>query len=85
LIPGRGGDGADSVQHRARRIIVEDLKCRFFRQKGIAERDEYHIWYDRETVSVAWLNDQLMKLGHQWQVELVDEEYQFSDLEELTK
>jgi len=85
LIPGRGGDGADSVQYKARRIIIEDLKCQFFRQRGIAERDEFHIWYDRETVSLGWLNDQLVKLGHRWRVELVDEEYQFADTDELTE
>ncbi len=85
LIPGRGGDGADSVQHRARRIIIEDLKCQFFRRNEIAERDEYHIWYDREVVNLAWLNEQLMKFGHRWHVELVDEEYEFSDIEDLAK
>ena len=67
------------------RIIIEDLKCQFFRQRGIAERDEFHIWYDRETVSLGWLNDQLVKLGHRWRVELVDEEYQFADTDELTE
>jgi hypothetical protein len=75
--PGRGGDAADTPQYKARRIIVEQLKRRFFRAKGLHVADA---WWDRTVVPMYWLNEQLRNDGHHWQVSIVDDEYEFTDL-----
>lgn len=81
--PGRGGDSPDTPQYKARRIIVEDLKLvEFVRQGHPLDRDE--AWYDRSVVSVDWINQALLSLGHRWQMRVVDDEYEFYDVADET-
>lgn len=75
--PGRGGDSVDTPQYKARRLIVENLKERYFRAKSLPMED---VWYDREIVGLDWLNERIKAEGHRWQVSLVDSEYEFTDL-----
>jgi hypothetical protein len=77
---GRGGDGADTTQYKARRLIIEDMKRRFFRRRSLPEQTVHEIWYDREIVSVEHLNHQLGQDGHRWRVTIVDGEYEFTDV-----
>ncbi|MCB4770509.1 hypothetical protein LGR54_18025 [Ancylobacter sp. Lp-2] len=74
--PGRGGDGEDTPQYKARRIIVEQLKRRYFRNKNL---DLAEAWWDRTVVPMGWLNEQLCHEGHRWQASIVDDEYEFVD------
>ena len=76
--PGRGGDAPDTPQYKARRLIIENLKERYFRRSGLPLGD---IWYDRNTASVGWLNKQLEIEGHRWRVSVVDFEYEFTDIQ----
>jgi len=75
--PGRGGDAPDTPQYKARRLIVERIKTRYFARQGLP-LDE--VWWDREIVPLAWVNEQLRADGHLWRVSMVDNEYEFSDL-----
>lgn len=77
-IPGSGGHGADSIQHKARRLILEELKVRYFADHGRSV-DRVEVWYDREVVPLDWLNLRLQTDGHAWSVSVVDHEYEFSD------
>lgn len=77
--PGRGGDKPDSIQHMARRLIVEDLKLRYFIEYRLSKADPHHIWYDREEVPMNWINECLKMQGHQWCAEIVADEYVFLD------
>ncbi|HVZ47064.1 MAG TPA: hypothetical protein VHA82_24870 [Ramlibacter sp.] len=79
LIPGRGGDAGDSPQHIARRLIVEELKLRYFAASGVTY-DRMDVWFDREIVPLAWLNAQLRADGHEWSAAIVDQEYECSDM-----
>lgn len=74
--PGRGGDGVDTVQYTARRLIVEDLKARHLNLRPFSSDD---IWYDR-TTSADRLNELLEDAGHRWRVRIVSGEYEFWDL-----
>jgi hypothetical protein len=78
--PGRGGDAADSLQYKARKLIIMDFKKRYFVAKSIAEADPDHIWYDREIVPLEWLNKTLEMHGFQWRVSVVALEYEFADI-----
>jgi hypothetical protein len=78
--PGRGGDMLDTVQYKARRLIVEDLKLRYFAERRLPTRD---VWWDRDVVPLDWINARLHGEGHRWRAALVDEEYEFTDLPEL--
>ncbi len=73
---GRGGDASDTPQYKARRIIIEELKKDFFHAKSLPLID---VWWDRDTVSLEWLNMRLKELGHRWHTILVDWEYEFRD------
>jgi len=75
--PGRGGDAPDSPQYKARRLIVEQIKKRYFVRQGLP-LDE--VWWDREVVPLAWINEQLEADGHLWRANIVDDEYEFSDV-----
>jgi hypothetical protein len=75
--PGRGGDGVDTPQYMARRIILEHLKRCYLAQRGL---DWAKSWWDREVVPMSWLNSKLLEQGHMWQATTVDDEYEFSDL-----
>lgn len=75
--PGRGGDSPDTPQYMARRIIVEDIKGRYFAQNGLPEGE---VWWDRIVVPLEWINAELMAAGHRWGVTIVDDEYSFSDV-----
>jgi hypothetical protein len=77
---GRGGDGADSPQYTARRLIIEHLKDSYFRANSIAIHRKHEVWYDRAVVPIAWLNEQLALEGHRWRVTVVDYEYEFADV-----
>lgn len=78
--PGRGGDGPDTLQHMARRLIVEDLKLRFFIKNRLTRKDVHHIWYDREEVPLAWINSRLEAEEHKWRAAIVADEYAFSEI-----
>ena len=78
--PGRGGDASDTSQYMARRIIVEDIKLREFRKLTGSENSD-DAWYDREVVSLDWINNSLDDLGCRWNMRIVDDEYEFFDLE----
>jgi hypothetical protein len=77
--PGRGGDSADTPQYMARRLIVEGLKRRFFRNSSPPVLEGDDIWYDRDVVTIVWLNEQLSLEGHRWRVTIVADEYEFVD------
>ena len=79
--PGRGGDAADTPQYKARRIIAEKLKRRYFKAKGLPLADA---WWDRTVVPMDWLNEQLRREGHRWQASIIDDEYEFADLSKDT-
>jgi hypothetical protein len=61
----------------ARRLIVERFKAAYYRAKLLTLKD---IWWDREVVPLAWINQQLMNEGHRWKAKIVDNEYEFEDL-----
>lgn len=73
---GSGGDALDTPQYKARRLIIEFFKERYFREKSLPLQD---VWYDRSVVDLAWLNQQLIAEGHRWTVKIVDSEYEFAD------
>lgn len=75
--PGRGGDSADTAQYKARRIIVEEIKARYFAERGLPQGE---VWWDREIVPLAWIRAELMNAGHRWTAAIVDDEYEFADL-----
>lgn len=74
--PGRGGDAPDTPQYKARRLIVEELKKRYFVNRGLPL---YEVWWDREVVSLAWINEQLEVGGYRWRASVLDDEYEFVD------
>jgi hypothetical protein len=76
--PGRGGDGPDTPQYKARRLIVEWIKKRYLARQGLPA-DE--VWWDREVVPLAWINEQLKADGHLWRASVVDDEYEFTDVD----
>jgi len=75
--PGRGGDAPDTPQYKARRLIVEELKKHYFAHRGLPPDG---VWWDRESVPLAWLNEQLEAEGHHWRAIIIDDEYEFSDV-----
>ena len=75
--PGRGGDGEDTPQYMARRIILEGIKARHILTKSFSRID---VWYDRSVVPLAWMNVELLADGHRWQVRVEDGEYEFHEL-----
>lgn len=75
--PGRGGDAPDTPQYKARRLIVERLKKCYFAAQGLSLDD---VWWDREVVPLAWLNERLKSEGHRWRAIVVDDEYEFPDV-----
>jgi hypothetical protein len=75
--PGRGGDGADTPQYTARRLIVEELKKQFLQALGLPLND---VWWDRQIVPLEWINQRLEENGHRWRTAIVDHEYEFADL-----
>lgn len=74
--PGRGGDGADTPQYKARRLIIEDFKTQYFRSLGLPLTD---VWWDREVVPLEWLNTKLENEDFGWSVAVVADEYEFTD------
>jgi hypothetical protein len=76
--PGRGGDAADTPQYKARRLIVERIKRLYFAKQGLPLEEA---WWDREVVSLAWINEQLAAEEHLWRANTVDDEYEFADVE----
>lgn len=75
--PGRGGDSPDTPQYRARRLIVEQIKKQYFAHQGLP-LDK--VWWDREVAPLAWINEQLEADGYLWRASIVDDEYEFSDV-----
>jgi hypothetical protein len=75
--PGRGGDAPDTPQYKARRLIVEQLKRKYFFRRGLPLGQ---VWWDREIVPLAWINERLEADGHQWRATVVDDEYEFADM-----
>lgn len=75
--PGRGGDSPDTPQYKARRLIVEDIKARYFAERDLPQEE---VWWDREIVPVSWIASELMKGDHRWTLAVVDDEYEFTDL-----
>jgi hypothetical protein len=75
--PGRGGDAPDTPQYKGRRLIVEWIKKRYFARRGLPLDD---VWWDREVVPLAWINEQLEADGHLWRASVVHDEYEFSDV-----
>lgn len=75
--PGRGGDSPDTPQYKARRLIVEQIKMRYFGRLNLPLNE---VWWDREVVSLAWINEQLEADGHLWRASVFDDEYEFSDV-----
>lgn len=75
--PGRGGDAADTPQYMARRLIVEVLKTQYYRARQLPLDD---VWWDRELVPLDWINEALAAGGHSWRADIVDWEYEFTDL-----
>ena len=76
--PGRGGDAPDTPQYKARRLIVEQSKMRYFAHRGLPLDD---VWWDREVVPLSWINEQLEIEGHYWRVSVLDDEYEFTDVD----
>lgn len=74
--PGRGGDGADTPQYMARRLIVEQIKRAYFTSMALPLSEA---WWDREIVPLVWINCQLEADGHLWRATVVDDEYEFTD------
>ncbi len=72
---GRGGDAPDTPQYKVRRLIVEQIKKKYFAQHGLPF-DE--VWWDREIVPLTWINEQIGADGHLWRATIVDDEYEFS-------
>lgn len=58
---GRGGDAPDTPQYKVRRLIVEQIKKKYFAQHGLPF-DE--VWWDREIVPLTWINEQIGADGH---------------------
>lgn len=75
--PGRGGDAPDTPQYKARRLIVEQLKKRYFSLRALPLD---MAWWDREVVPLAWINEQLEANKHLWRASIVDDEYEFFDI-----
>lgn len=75
--PGRGGDAADTPQYKARRLIIERLKRRYFRERDLESSEA---WWDREVVPLHWLREQILRDGHRWAIAVVADEYEFTDL-----
>lgn len=82
-LPGSGGQGPDTAQYRARRLIVEELKLQYFADAGRHET-RVDVWYDRDVVPIEWLNGQLHAQGHRWSTDIVDHEYAFFDIDIVT-
>lgn len=80
LVPGRGGDSADTPQYCARRLILEEHKLRYFAMIGESAK-RIDVWFDRDVVPLAWLNEQLKADGHLWFAQIVDQEYEFRNLD----
>lgn len=78
--PGRGGDAPDTPQYVARKILLMGLKERYFIEQSITPRDLEAVWYDRTIADISWVNETLRMRGHRWQVSIVDDEYEFSDI-----
>lgn len=76
---GRGVDAPDTPQYKARRLIVERIKTLYFARNGRPLKD---VWWDREFVPLAWINEQLKAHGHLWRASVVDDEYEFYDIEQ---
>lgn len=83
--PGRGGDTPDTLQYMARRLVIEDLKLRFFIEHELRRNDPHHVWYDREEVPLTWINSRLEADGHRWRADVIDDEYVFTETTEPTK
>lgn len=80
--PGRGGDAPDTPQYMARKLIIMSIKERFFIENHLEQRDTETIWYDRQIVPLAWINQTLRLRGHRWNVSVEDGEYVFTDIEQ---
>lgn len=74
---GRGGDGGDTPQYQARRLIVELLKADLL---GAATYFTTDVWYDVDSTPCETLNTRLSELGHQWEVTMANDDYAFYDL-----
>jgi hypothetical protein len=75
--PGRGGDSADTPQYKARRVILEEIKARYFAERGLSQEE---VWWDRDVVPLDWINTELAASSHGWRAAIVDDEYVFSDV-----
>lgn len=78
---GHGGHAPDTPQYMARKLIVMALKERYFIEKQIVQQDADTVWYDRTIVPIEWLNATLALRGHAWRVSVVDQEYEFTDIQ----
>lgn len=76
---GRGGDGPDTAEYKARRLIIETLKADHI---GAAAYFTTDVWYNVESAPCEVLNERLAALGHEWRVSMVRGEYTFTDLAE---
>ena len=74
---GRGGDGADSLQYRARRLIVEMIKAEYL---GALAYFNTEVWYEREAVPLESINASLAAMKMNWRVSIDDYEYVMHDL-----
>jgi hypothetical protein len=73
---GRGGDGKDSVQYRARRLIVEMIKAEYLRAPNYFCTT---VWYERDAVPLDVINASLARRGMNWRVSITDHEYVMHD------
>ncbi|HXQ47540.1 MAG TPA: hypothetical protein VN806_13040 [Caulobacteraceae bacterium] len=55
----------------------EPIKARYFAERGLALSE---VWWDREVVPLAWINEQLEAGGHLWRADVVADEYEFTDV-----
>lgn len=74
---GRGGDGADTPQYQARRLIVEMIKAE---HQCAPSYFTTEVWYQREEVDALKINLALERMGAGWRISIEDHEYVMNDL-----
>jgi hypothetical protein len=74
---GSGGDGQDSLQYRARRLIIEMIKAEHLGASGYFTTQ---VWYERDAVPLEAINAALADMKMNWRVSIDDYEYVMRDL-----
>lgn len=74
---GRGGDGMDTPQYQARRLIIEMIKAEHLRAPAYFTTE---VWYQRDEVDISKINDALGSMRVGWRVSIEDHEYVMHDL-----